>query len=195
MNILDLILNAQEGGAVRQLAGQFGVDEGTAQTAISALLPALAGAVQRNTQQEGGLESLLGALGGGSHSRYLDDPSVLADAGTVDDGNGILGHLLGSKEVSRQVASQASAQTGIDSSLLKQMLPLVATLLMSGLSQSANSTGLAGSASQMFGGGGERPAPAQADGLLGMLTPLLDRNQDGSSLDDILGMAAKFLTR
>lgn len=194
MNILDLILNAQEGGAVRQLANQFGLDEGTAQTAVSALLPALAGAVQRNTQQDGGLDALLGALGGGNHSRYLDDPSMLGQQESVEDGNGILGHLLGSKDVSRQLASQASAQTGLDSGLLKQMLPLVAALLMGGLSQQASSNGLLGAAAGMLGGGAPQ-APAQAEGLLGMLTPLLDQNRDGSALDDILGMASKFLTR
>lgn len=186
MNILDLILNAQGGGAVRQLANQFGLDEGTAQTAISALLPALAGAVQQNTRQEGGLEALLGALGGGNHSRYLEDPSALGDPSTVNDGNGILGHLLGSKDVSRQLASHASAQTGLDSGLLRQMLPLVASLLMGGLSQQANAGGYLGA---------QATQEPQAAGLLGMLTPLLDQNRDGSPLDDLLGMAARFLTR
>lgn len=184
MNILDLILNAQGGGAVRQLANQFGLDESTAQTAISTLLPALAGAVQQNTQQEGGLEALLGALGGGNHSRYLEDPSVLAGPEALADGNGILGHLLGSKDVSRQLANHASAQTGLDSGLLRQMLPLVASLLMGGLSQQASSGGYLGAQAQQ-----------PAGGLLGMLTPLLDQNRDGSPLDDILGMAARFLTR
>jgi hypothetical protein len=53
--------------------------------------------------------------------------SLLADRA---DGNGILGHILGSKDVSRQVAAQASARTGIGADVLKKMLPLVATLAM-----------------------------------------------------------------
>jgi hypothetical protein len=32
-----------------------------------------------------------------------------------------------------------------------------------------------------------------AGSLMGMLAPLLDQNRDGSALDDILGMAGRFL--
>ena len=42
---------------------------------------------------------------------------------------------------------------------------------------------------------GQAPAAASGGGLLDMLTPMLDRNRDGSAMDDILGMAASFLTR
>ena len=43
----------------------------------------------------------------------------------------LLRHLvLGSKDVSRQVASQASAQTGLGADLLKQMLPVMAAMAM-----------------------------------------------------------------
>jgi hypothetical protein len=197
MNILEAILNAQGGGAVRQLGGQFGLDEGQTQSAISALLPMLAGAVNQNAASEGGLDSLLGALSGGNHQRYLDDPSALSDPAAIAEGNGILGHLFGSKEVSRQVASHASAQTGIGSDILKQMLPMVAGMMMGGLSRQSSGggggmLGALGSAAMGMMGGQASAAP-QAAGLLGALTPLLDSNRDGSAMDDILGMAAKFL--
>ena len=50
-------------------------------------------------------------------------------------GNGILGHLLGSKDVSREVASRAAAQTGLSADVLKRMLPLAATLMMGAFSK------------------------------------------------------------
>jgi hypothetical protein len=207
VNILDMILNAQGGGAVQQMSQKFGLSSDQTQSAIGALLPALAGAVNQNAQQEGGLDSLLGALSGGNHQRYLEDPSSLMAEDAIKDGNGILGHLLGDKSVSRQVAANASAQTGIDSGILKQMLPMVAGLMMGGLSRGANSSGLLGAAASAAGGGGgllgavasmlgggQQAAP-QASGLLGMLSPLLDQNRDGSSIDDILRMASGFLRR
>ncbi|MEZ5403995.1 MAG: DUF937 domain-containing protein [Bryobacteraceae bacterium] len=203
MNLLESILNAQGGGVVQQLGGQFGLSQGQTESALGALLPALAGAVSQNVQG-GGIDSLLGALSGGNHGRYLEDPSLLNQKSTVEDGNGILGHLLGGKEVSRELASRASAQTGIGSDVLKQMLPLAASLLMGGLSQGAQRQslgasagaggGLMGALGGMLGGGQASAAPAQA-GILGMLTPLLDQNQDGSALDDILGMATRFLRK
>ena len=54
---------------------------------------------------------------------------------TVDDGNGILSHVFGNKNVSRQVASRAAGRTGIGADLLKRMLPMVATLVMGTLAR------------------------------------------------------------
>jgi hypothetical protein len=177
MDLLESILNAKGGGAVSQLAGQFGLREDQAASALQNLVPALAGGLQRNISQ-GGLENLLGALTKGQHGRYLDDPSNLNSESVRADGNGILGHILGSKDVSRQVAARASAQTGISDSILKQMLPAVAALTMGALSK--------------------RTGPAAVSGgsdILGMLSPLLDRNRDGSIADDILGSVSKFFNK
>jgi hypothetical protein len=229
MNILEAILAAQGGNQVRQLGARVGVDENQAQTALTALLPVLAGAVTRNAQQPGGLESLLGALGDGHHQRYLDDASAIDDTATLQDGNAILGHLLGGKEVSRELASRVSGQTGIGSEVLKKMLPLVAAMMMGGLSKGAlgggrqqggaggglgglgdllggarggAAGGLGSVLGGMLGGGaaagfgaGQGGQAGQGGGLLDMLTPMLDRNGDGSAVDDILGMASQFLTR
>jgi hypothetical protein len=236
MNILETILAAQGGNGVRQMADRVGLDQGQAQSAIEALLPMLAGAVSRNAQQPGGLEGLLGALSDGHHQRYIDDPATLEDESTIQDGNAILGHLFGDREVSRQAAARASAQTGIGADVLRKMLPMLAAMLMGGLSKGASQGGMFGSPSagqdglggalggggmggggmggalgggmggglgQVLGGllgGGQRPGMGQAQpqaggGLLEMLTPMLDRNRDGSAMDDILGMAAQFLQR
>ena len=184
MDILNAIVGAQDGAAVRQLGATLGLDEAQAATALSALVPALAGGVQRNLQQDGGLGSLIGALTAGGHQRYLDDPSALEGAAAIQDGNGILGHLLGSKEASRSVASQAAAQTGLSPELLKRMLPLVATLVMGALAQKK---GASPSLGGLTGGSGGR--------LTGGLGSLLDRNGDGSIGDDVAGMLGRFLSR
>lgn len=206
MDVFDAILSAQGGLLVRQMGARAGVDADQAQAALQALLPALAGAASRNAAQPGGLEALLGALAGGRHGRYLDDPAVLCDDAATVEGNAILGHLLGSKDVSRELAARASAQTGLGADVLKQMLPLVATLLMGGLSKGVSGGSRtdagAGGLGQVLGaalggmsGGGQAAGPGPAGGLLDMLTPLLDRNRDGSAIDDILGMAGQFLGR
>jgi len=196
MNILEAILSAQNGGATRQLGARFGLDDQQVESAVKALLPALAGGVSRNASTPDGLESLLGALTRGNHQRYVDEAGSLDDESATLDGNGILGHIFGSKEVSRQVATSASAQTGIGADVLKKMLPLVAAMLMGGLGRQASSGGGfgTGGAPAGFDVGGAR-APAQGGGLLDMLTPMLDQNRDGSALDDLLGMAARYIGR
>jgi len=123
MNILEAILNAQGGGTTQQLGQQFGLNEGQVSSALGALVPALAAGFQNNMSSQQGLDGLVGALGGGQHQRYIDDGSALAHPDTIDDGNGILGHNFGSKDVSREVATRAAAQTGIGEGVLKACFP------------------------------------------------------------------------
>jgi hypothetical protein len=185
MNILDAIVNAQDGAAVRQLGSQVGLEPDQATAALSALVPALAAGIQRNIKSEGGLDNLISALSSGKHGKYIDNPASLADQSAVAEGNGILGHLLGSKEVSREVASHAAGQTGVSADVLKQMLPLAAALMMGALSKQSSSAPSIGAA---LGGGA-------GGGIMSMLTPLLDRNRDGSIVDDVTSMIGQFLKR
>ena len=183
MNVFDSILSAGNGAAVRQLGSQLGLDEAQTSSALFALVPALSAGLRQNMQSPEGLSGLVSALSGGQHQRYITDPDALGRAETVADGNGILGHILGSKDVSRQIAARAGEQTGLGSDVMKRMLPLVATLVMGAMSRQAST----GGASALAGGG--------AGGLLEMLGGAFDRNGDGSSLDDITGMLGRTLGR
>jgi hypothetical protein len=179
MDLLSMLLDQGGGQAVRQLGDNFGLDENQTLSAVSSLLPALGQGLARNASTQNGLDSLLGALSGRQHERYLEDPSILNQQTSIDDGNGILGHILGSKEVSRQVAQQTSEKTGIGADVLKKMLPMVATLAMGSLSRQTTSA--------------QNTSPAS--GLSGILGSFLDSNKDGSIVDDILGMASRFLKK
>jgi hypothetical protein len=179
-------MNAGGGAAVRQLASHLGLNEAQAASAVSALVPALSAGLRQNVQSADGLNGLLGALSAGNHQRYIDDPAVLADAATVADGNGILGHVFGSKDVSRQVAARAGAQAGLGPEVMKRMLPLVATLVMGAMSRQAAAP--APGASSVTGAAG-------AGGLLDMLGGALDQNRDGSMLDDLGGIIGRTLGR
>jgi len=184
MNLLEMILNSQNGGAVRQLAQNFGLEQGQAASAISNLVPALSSGLMRNMSTGDGLQSLLGALGDGQHQRYLDDISTLGQPEAVADGNGILSHVLGSKDVSRQVARAASQQSGVSEDILKKMLPVVAGLVMGALSKQGSSLGAAAQ-SQAAGG----------SDLLGMFSSFLDSNRDGSVADDVLGIVGRMFQK
>lgn len=175
--ILDMLMQAGGGGAAKQVGQRFGLNEEQTGSALGQLVPVLMAGLQKNAQQ-GGIDGLMSALQGGSHARYLDEPETLGQESTTQDGNAILGHILGSKDVSRAVASQASAQTGIGADVLKKMLPIVATMVMGGLSKQTS---------------GGRASAAQAGGTGGLLTSLLDRDGDGSVIDDVGGMLGKFL--
>lgn len=175
--ILDTLMNAGGGGAVQQIGQRFGLSDDQTSNALNQLVPALMAGLQRNSSQEGGMDALAGALKDGNHSQYVDNPELLGNEATTEEGNSILGHIFGSKDVSRAVASHAAEQTGIGTDVLKGMLPVVATMVMGALSKK--------SANASIG------APAAAGS--GLLRSLLDQNRDGSISDDVVGMLGRFM--
>ena len=181
MDMLDSIVNAQGGGAVRQLSNQLGLGEEQTTAALQAVMPALAAGFQRNLQSPEGLGSLMSALAGGHHQQYLNNPASLAGAGAVAEGNGILGHVFGSKDVSREVANRAAAETGLGADVIKRLLPLVATMMMGAFAQRST-----GNSATIPGGGA-------GGGILDMLGPMLDRNRNGSMIDDVTSMLGRFM--
>ncbi len=126
-----------------ELGKQFGLDAAQTQAAIDALAPVVAAGIRRNTQDDGGFADLISALARGNHAQYVDDPAVLESPVVVDDGNAILGHVFGSKDVSRGVAQQLSASSGIGASVLKKLLPIVAAMVMGQIAKKALGGGAA----------------------------------------------------
>lgn len=197
MNVGDML---KQTGALDAISQQLGIDRQSAQAGASALLPSLLGGFRKQAQMEAGgteggagnLLGLLGSLGGGS----LLDAVTSPRPASKEPGDRILGQVFGSKEVSRTVAGQAAQSTGIDPSVLKKMLPLLAMAVSGYL---ASRSGAGGAQGQMLqgqmlqgqrlqGAGGQRGGSEGGGGLLG----LLDMDGDGNPLDDILRMAGRF---
>ena len=213
MNLLEMIMSAQGGGAAQQAGAQLGLNQQQSQSAIAALLPAISSALKQNTAKPEGFAGLLGALQNGNHDQYLDNPQAVAQPTAITDGNAILGHLFGSKDVSRAVAGHAAQQTGLDTSILKKMLPMVAAMAMGSLSKQTRqpsmaqglaglainqmmgggqkASGLSGLLGSILGGGQQKQVRQQHQQGLGMLGNLLDADGNGSVMDDVLKMAMK----
>lgn len=188
MSLLKAIMEAQGGGVLKQLADQFNMKPEEAGSAVSQLLPALTGGLKKNMASAEGLGGLLDALKKGNHQRYIDNPSELVNESAIEDGNGILGHLLGSKDVSRQVAAQAAQNTGIDVNILKKMLPMVAAMTMGGMSKQVQTQEVGGALGNLVS-----KASGASDQVGGMLGKFLDADNDGSVMDDVMGFAKKFM--
>ena len=83
MNLVRTLIDSQSGAVVGQVAGKFGLPQSQAKGVVEALVSALARGVQRNASSSDGIGALLGALSGGGHQRYVDQPDVLGQASTV----------------------------------------------------------------------------------------------------------------
>jgi hypothetical protein len=179
--LLDSILSTASGDVVNELARQFDTEPARTRDALSQLTQVLGGALSHETRSPDGFGQLLEALERGSHSRYLERPQVLTRPEVRADGDAILGHIFGSKQASRNVASHVGGNTGIDPAIVKRMLPIAASLLMGYLSRQQQAGALP-------------PRSAAAGQAQSPLASILDANRDGSIADDLLKLAGKFLS-
>lgn len=216
-NLLQSILQANNGQAVEQMAARFGLDRGQTEQAMREMLPALSTGMKRQAQDGDGLRALAAAVERDGHDRYLDNPDLIRDEQAQVEGNGILGHLFGSKDASRAVAARASERTGLGDGLLKQMLPVLASVAMGAVAKNMRGAGgdssggggllgevlsgalgggaggggggLGGLLGGLMGGGAAAGGQQSGGGLgdLGELARMFDADDDGSSADDLLG--------
>lgn len=131
--LYDMLANAQNGQAMEALARQYNLSQQQAQAAVAALLPAFSQGLKHNASDPYGVGAFLGALATGQHAKYFEDAQAAFSPAGMAEGNGILSHLFGSKELSRAVAAQAAQATGIGQEVMKQMLPAIAAMIMGGL--------------------------------------------------------------
>ncbi|CAN7334222.1 DUF937 domain-containing protein [Mesorhizobium sp. LjNodule214] len=149
-SLFDILAQAQNGNGMQALAQQFGLSMQQTQSAVEALLPAFSQGLRRNTADPYGLGAFMTAMASGQHAKYFEDATRAFSPQGLDEGNGILGHLFGSKDLSRAVASQAAQATGLSQQVLQQMLPAMASMMMGGLFKQTTNQMQAGG----FGGGG-----------------------------------------
>jgi hypothetical protein len=210
MEIVDLLARM---GGLQSMAQELGISQAQATSGAQALIPALLGGFKKQAQAHPagleGLGGLLGQLGGGG---LLD--AVLAPQRTdVNPGNAVLGRIFGSKDVSRTVAEQAAARTGLDPALLMKMLPMLAMMVAGFMAQhgagakpasGSGGGGLAGALGGALGSGGGlgglvggllggSAGGAAPTGQAAGLGSLLDLDGNGNPLDDILRIAGKGL--
>ena len=203
MQLNDIL--AQTGG-LSSIARELGISEQQVQAGAAALLPAILGGFAKQAQPvgAGGIGDLLGQLGGGG---LLDDV-VSPQPTNIGLGNNVLGNIFGTKDVSRTVAQHAAAQSGLQPSLLKKMLPMLAMLVVGyfarrhGQARNAPATDATTTNANANGNGTTRAGGGLGDllggilggGGLGGLGAILDKDGNGNPLDDILrkaGMGAR----
>jgi hypothetical protein len=176
---MDLMNALAQAGGVEAISRELGVDQATAQSGMTALLPAVTDGLREQATASphgfAGLGSILGQLGGGGLLSNVLGPEPT----DVDQGNQVLGQIFGNKDNSRAVAADAAQKSGVSPDLLKQMLPIVAMLVAGYLAKQHGGATGAGSAE-----------PAQDGGILGQIL-----GSTGGAGGGILGSILGGLTR
>lgn len=175
MNLSSLLGAIADNNSINQMGQQFGLDSNQVSSVLSAAMPALLGAMQKNASTENGAASLAKALG--------DHAASNLKASDLTDGNKILSHIFGGNLSS--VLGGISKSTGTSTNQVSGILASIAPMLLSilGKNQQSSNTGAAGLAG-MLGGilGG-----SSANSGLGSILGAAMSDKDGDGKPDILG--------
>lgn len=195
MDLTGILNDVLSGDNVGQISQAIGADESSTSSAIQTALPMLLGGLANNSSSEEGASGLMGAIDRDHDGSVLDDIGGLIAGqfgGGAGNGAGILGHIFGGQQDT--VAQGVSQASGLDMSKVGPLLAILAPIVMGAIGRSRQSGavgtsdlgGLLAGAAQSMGGGNS--------GLAGMLGGLLDRNHDGSAVDDVVGMIGGMLS-
>ena len=179
-NLYEIVQNAQDGQAVDNLAKQFNISPGEADAAVKALLPALSTAFLQRAAEPAAFGSILGALGDPQHAAAFADPDAALSSETTQKGAAALQHLFGSPDTSAQIAQHAAGVAGLPPALIQQMAPVIASLILGGLSKGLANQGLGGVFGQLANAAGQGGLGSILGGLLGGAPPAQAQPQGGA---------------
>ena len=189
MSLLDMVQQRLGGQAVDQISRRIGADPGTTGNAIDAALPLLLSALARNATARGEAESIDTAITQDHDGSILDDVPGFLNQAESGPGDGILRHVLGGRQ--QTVQTGLGQATGLDPQKAGQLLAMLAPLVMGALGRAKRERGLDTNSLSNLLRGEQDQLQETAPGVMGTLSRFLDRNNDGSVVDDVGGMLGK----
>jgi hypothetical protein len=171
------------------VAGSSGAPENKTADLLGMALPVLMGAMQKNASTPYGSAGLFGAVMGKHNGVILDNLGSFfqggVDESVVNDGAGILSHVLGDKQGG--IENALSQKSGLDINTVAQILKVAAPILMGVIGKQARQSGVqdAGGLGNILGGlsGGGAGSKQQS-----LIESLLDANGNGTIIDDVTRM-------
>lgn len=177
---------------IDMIAGRIGARDSNVREALGAAVPLLVNALARNGQTERGAASITGAL------RQDHDGSLLGQigefirgnvSGRQADGVGILEHVLGGRRAT--VERGVSQTSGLDMAQVARLLPIVAPIVMNALGKIREERNLDTPEVQNLL---EQEAQT-TESELGGFARLIDRDNDGSITDELVGFGSQLFSR
>lgn len=179
---------------INQLSQQTGAAPEQTSTAAQGVFSTLLGGLAKNANSESGASGILSALDRDHDGSILNDVMGLVMGGGqgqgATNGAGILGHILGGQQ--QNAAQMLSQTTGVSQNGVMDMMIKLAPMVMGVIGQQNRQQG-GMNASALSGLLGNAVQTQSENPLMQMATRFLDKDGDGSAIDDIMGMVGSKL--
>lgn len=187
-SLMNMLQGAGGGQGLAQLGQQFGLDRAQVENLTSMLAPALGQATAAQARA-GNDETVLRQIEGSGLAGLLDRPEAAADEGVRAQGESFLSSILdgGARGT---LEARAAEQSSVSPDTVASFLPALAAMVQGAMQQQVPDDEIAaersrsGGLGDLLGGLGGQ----QQGGALGGLMNMLDQDNDGSPIDDVLGM-------
>jgi len=188
MDVQQLLGGALGQQATQLISQQLGIDANQAQSAVNLALPTILNALNQNAATEDGAAALTNAIANDHNGSELTDIASLAQNALGGQGASMLKHILGGAE--QNVTTAVSQNAGIGGVQASQVLQILAPIVLNALGNQSQQQGgginistIAGILSNIVGNQ-QQQAPQNQD----LISKLLDRNNDGNVVDDVVGL-------
>lgn len=194
-NLIELLQQQLSSTLIPELSKQVHAPQEQTEAATNGILATLIGGLTKNASTPEGAASLNNALEKDHDGSVLNDIfGLITGSDTVNqratNGAGIIGHIFGDKVGT--VVEGISKSTGMDTNSISTLLVKMAPIVMGALGQVKSDNGLdQDGLSSLLRGTVQQNSDQNP--LLSMAGKLLDKDGDGSFVDDLGGMGMSIL--
>jgi hypothetical protein len=196
-DLMDLLQSQLTDGMVDQLSKQLGgVDKQKTATAASSIFSTIMAGLAKNAASQDGAASLANALEKDHDGGILDSFTEILGGRAVPtnsramNGSGILEHVLGGKQSG--AIEMISKMSGLDGDKTGSLMSMLAPMVLGTLGKAKKEQGMGIEDLTGFLTGSVKKQQERAPEM-GIIGKLLDRDGDGSYMDDIAGMGMNIL--
>lgn len=200
-NLFDLMQGQLDDNLIAHLSNTIGgADKKQTTTAAQGIMSTLVSALAKNAATPEGANGLLGALDRDHDGSILDDVVGFIGGGKATpghartlNGDGIIKHLLGDRQ--NGAVDMISKMSGLEQSKTGNLMSMLAPVVMGMLGRQKRNEGLdIGGLTELLSGTVTSQRQA-GNPLMHMATRFLDKDGDGSVIDDVAGMVGRGLLK
>lgn len=175
MNILNTIFESGlSDNLISSLSSKTGIENSSLQGLIQDLAPQLLNGAKANFASNNDSSNLINIISQTNLDEIISNPSTIDNLDTSSMTTELFSSLDENEE---DVVNNLSSKSGIDSSSISSLIPMLAPLIIGALNKQSNLNAM---------------DTSNTNDITSMLTNFIDQDKDGSVVDDLFGMAKKF---
>jgi len=138
MDILNLISTARQGQTVPLFGTYFELSQKQVEAVLGNVVPMLEDALTRLMASPQGLAAILAQLASGQYQRDQNASDIFENSRILANGTGVLSLLLRNETTIRIVSLVVAEGSKVDVTLIRRMMPYIATFYMGALAKRSN---------------------------------------------------------